>query len=291
MILSMAWLTREDITTFSRAPQEPDMETLSYWLSRLEPVIRAETTGEIIVVLANRCGSEEEVLYAGTSTVLGINQGEVNVYGILGRGEKELLVVDTSERPKARLISEPTSAVTDTSHQSKGVDSSSALTTPDFESGMSEHTDGYPAVSPNYPKYPPTFSSSESDNENGIPSPVYPARGEQAQPPAAHVPVNQTPTPIPSPLRNPLPSADSGNYTHVRGHEMEDSVLIPADIPTKPTLVTDDLEQESLANLSPLDHHPISASAAPDKYQSEFTARTLGRRSDHVSPRPRSSFW
>lgn len=86
------------------------METLSHWLARLEPVIRAEEEGEIVVVLANRCGTEDEAVYAGTSTVLGIQGGEVKVYGILGRGEKELLVVDTTLRPQAKLISDPTTS-------------------------------------------------------------------------------------------------------------------------------------------------------------------------------------
>lgn len=107
VVLSMAWLTREDARSYSRSPKEPDMETLSYWLARLEPLIRAETEDEIIVVLANRCGSEDEAVYAGSSAVLGIQGGEVKVYGILGRGEKELLMVDTSKHPQAKLISQP----------------------------------------------------------------------------------------------------------------------------------------------------------------------------------------
>ncbi|CZT52190.1 related to amino-terminal amidase [Rhynchosporium secalis] len=110
VIISMAWLTREDSRAFSRTPKEPDMETLSYWLARLEPLIRAEGDGEIIVVLANRCGTEDDAVYAGTSAVLGIQGGEVKVYGILGRGERELLVVDTTRPPQAKLISEPTSS-------------------------------------------------------------------------------------------------------------------------------------------------------------------------------------
>ncbi|TVY82557.1 Protein N-terminal amidase [Lachnellula suecica] len=109
VVLSMAWLTREDARSYSRAPKEPDMDTLSYWLGRLEPLIRAETNGEIIVVFANRCGTEGEATYTGTSAVLGIQAGEVKVYGILGRGEKELLVVDTDQRPQAKLISQPNS--------------------------------------------------------------------------------------------------------------------------------------------------------------------------------------
>lgn len=87
------------------------METLSYWLARIEPLIRAETEDEIIVVFANRTGVEEEAMYAGTSAVLGIQAGEVKVYGILGRGEKELLLVDTNKRPQAKLVSEPNSSV------------------------------------------------------------------------------------------------------------------------------------------------------------------------------------
>ena len=83
------------------------METLSYWLARIEPLIRAETEDEIIVIFANRTGTEEEAVYAGTSAVLGVQAGEVKVYGILGRGEKELLVVDTDKRPQAKLVSEP----------------------------------------------------------------------------------------------------------------------------------------------------------------------------------------
>lgn len=105
----MAWLTREDARAYSRTPRNPDMETLSYWLARLEPLIRAEGEEEIISVFANRSGVEEEAVYAGTSAVLGIQDGEVRVYGILGRGEREVLIVDTSKRPQMMLVSEPRS--------------------------------------------------------------------------------------------------------------------------------------------------------------------------------------
>ncbi|CZT07610.1 related to amino-terminal amidase [Rhynchosporium graminicola] len=107
VVLSMAWMTREESRSFSRSPKDPDMETLSYWLARLEPLIRNEGEDEIIAVFANRTGYEENATYAGTSAVLGIQGGEVKVYGILGRGEKELLVVDTSVGPKMQLVSNP----------------------------------------------------------------------------------------------------------------------------------------------------------------------------------------
>lgn len=40
-------------------------------------------------------------MYAGTSAVIGIDAGEMILYGRLGRGEEELLVVDTS-RPRGK---------------------------------------------------------------------------------------------------------------------------------------------------------------------------------------------
>jgi protein N-terminal amidase len=133
VILSMAWLTREDPRSYSRSPKDPDMETLSYWLARIEPLIRAETQGEIIVIFANRTGAEEEAVYTGTSAVLGVQAGEVKVYGILGRGEKELLVVDTSNRPQAKLVSAPDSTALDA--------------TKHFATGKSDHTTNAKATS------------------------------------------------------------------------------------------------------------------------------------------------
>lgn len=103
----MAWLTLDDQGEFTSHPQEPDLSTLSYWAMRLEPLIRAESDDEIIVVFANRCGTEGDTLYAGTSTVLGIRGGEVNVYGLLSRCEKKLLVVDTNQAPIAKLVMTP----------------------------------------------------------------------------------------------------------------------------------------------------------------------------------------
>lgn len=79
-------------------------DTLTYWVQRMEPIIRAETDEEIIVVFCNRCGIEDDTVYAGTSAVIGIKQGEVCVYGLLGRCEKNLLVVDTDNPPLGKLV-------------------------------------------------------------------------------------------------------------------------------------------------------------------------------------------
>lgn len=59
------------------------------------------------MVFCNRTGTEDDVVYAGTSAVIGIKEGEVNVYGILGRGEKSLLIVDTENSPIGKLINRP----------------------------------------------------------------------------------------------------------------------------------------------------------------------------------------
>ncbi|KAI6266166.1 hypothetical protein MCOR28_010141 [Pyricularia oryzae] len=104
VVISMAWPTDEDQRQYSRMPQEPDMNTITYWVQRLEPLIRAEQQDEIIVVFCNRTGSEEDLTYAGTSAVIGIKGGEVCVYGLLGRGVKELLVVDTARPAFAKLV-------------------------------------------------------------------------------------------------------------------------------------------------------------------------------------------
>jgi predicted amidohydrolase len=109
-IVSMAWNTREEKETYVATPKEPDMETLAYWVARLEPLVRREEKGEIIVVLANRCGVEDDAVYVGTSTVLGIEEGEVKLYGVLGRGVEELLVVDTEKGPLGKLVSVPRAA-------------------------------------------------------------------------------------------------------------------------------------------------------------------------------------
>ncbi|KAI0096000.1 hypothetical protein GGR51DRAFT_544488 [Nemania sp. FL0031] len=103
IIMTMAWNTREDARMFSRMPNEPDIETLAYWISRIEPLINKQGEEETIVIFCNRCGIEDDAVYAGTSTVLGIKRGVVDVYGILGRGEKQLLVVDT-EKPAPKYL-------------------------------------------------------------------------------------------------------------------------------------------------------------------------------------------
>ncbi|KAL6795059.1 hypothetical protein J3E68DRAFT_436779 [Trichoderma sp. SZMC 28012] len=107
VVISMAWMTREDRHHYSRMSNEPDMDSLTYWVTRLEPLIRSNNEDEIIVVFCNRTGVEEEATYTGTSAVIDIQEGEVKVYGLLGRGEKDLLVVYTTNPPYAKMVYRP----------------------------------------------------------------------------------------------------------------------------------------------------------------------------------------
>ncbi|RFU33883.1 hypothetical protein B7463_g2450, partial [Scytalidium lignicola] len=172
VILSMAWLTYDGPEVQRERPDDPDMDTLSYWLKRLEPLIRGETEGEIVVVFANRTGVEGNAVYAGTSTVLGIDSGEVKVYGILGRGQRELLIVDTENTPHARLVSAPiaetstaanASDVSTNSAQSK--DSESSIHTGSLSRSTPDMDDikdsGAPSLSPSHPHSSTSYVASK----------------------------------------------------------------------------------------------------------------------------------
>ena len=68
----MAWLTHKSTSDLLACPEEPDLDTLSYWCERLAPLVNNKNH-EIVVVFANRCGEEPpDARYAGSSFVVGI---------------------------------------------------------------------------------------------------------------------------------------------------------------------------------------------------------------------------
>lgn len=101
VVLSMAWLSH----ALALAPEQiegdfarqPDLETLSYWTERFQPVVDGDE--DVVVVCANRCGREGDVIYAGTSTVLLLGKGRIRLWEVLGRAEEGCLVVDTGQAP------------------------------------------------------------------------------------------------------------------------------------------------------------------------------------------------
>jgi len=235
--------------------------------------------------MANRCGTEDEVVYAGTSAVLGIQDGEVKVYGILGRGEKELLVVDTSKHPQAKLISEPNSAAstaTASTTQSNDTEASAStdLTSPDLEDDFPGSEEGFSPISPIDPKHTQSyFGQKRIPAEDESPTQLLPSSAAELlvksptpSPPAA------SPSPV-SPTLNRPGSPKSRNASRTRNPKEQE----PA---------SDDLAQEPLVSKSSvLKSPPFSASAVPDQYQSTFRSDSLGPRSRHVSPRPKSAVW
>ncbi|USW51331.1 Putative carbon-nitrogen hydrolase, protein amidase [Septoria linicola] len=124
VILSMAWLTRLTPEDTEASPESPDMETVAYWLERFWPFVDHQPQEPIVVVFANRGGSEgsgkgfmkmehgesiemgDKVAYAGSSCVMQFHEGSVKLWerldgtkrgdvGLLGKGEEGILVVDT----------------------------------------------------------------------------------------------------------------------------------------------------------------------------------------------------
>lgn len=107
--LNMAWLTRFAPEDVAANPKREDAETLAYWLERFYPLI--EANGEpVIIVMANRCGTEGGLVYAGTSTVMKIENGSTKIFDILGQAEERILVVDLNDHPKFAVTTGPSTA-------------------------------------------------------------------------------------------------------------------------------------------------------------------------------------
>jgi len=294
VILSMAWLTLDEPRPYSRFPNEPDMQTLSYWLSRLEPIIRDESVGEIIVVFANRTGSEDEVLYAGTSAVLGIDAGEVKVYGILGRGERELLIVDTSLSPKARLISGSDLV---TLHDTESVTISASSTTSTSTSTFSEMSDmtvDTPVTACTPPatddmQFPTDVVAAPITRVGPNPSGSFSANTEcisESQPRADIVRSTTDFKDLHGPETN-IPNLDrpaspkSRNTSRTRQPAQHGRVSVSRVLAQEQQLIGTSLEARPPEQ---------SATAAPDHYQSHLISR-LSPKSEHASVRPKSTLW
>jgi len=278
----MAWLTRENPRSYSRTPKDPDMETLSYWLARIEPLIRAETEGEIIVVFANRTGTEEEAVYAGTSAVLGIQAGEVKVYGILGRGEKELLVVDTNKLPQAKLVSEPNSTASEAQKSTLSDKSDASLNTEvtactspepvDCPTAMGDIITPLSPVDPTSPNA--YFATKGCKSQGSIPRENLKSSSEQ----------NEFPAPPDSPPFRRPSSPKSRNASRTRQLEQLEQQESP---------VSHDMtdEEQMTQKVGEVQSPPYSAAEASDRYISALKSSAFGSRSTYTFPRPKSTVW
>ncbi|ATY62972.1 asparagine amidohydrolase [Cordyceps militaris] len=100
-IFSMAYKSR-------REPHELynkcDEDALSRWAAYLWPLVEAQLARKIVVVLCNRVGDAGDTIYAGTSTVLSISGGELFVHELMKAREQGILLVETCEDPKYKLV-------------------------------------------------------------------------------------------------------------------------------------------------------------------------------------------
>lgn len=117
VVMSMAWLTSLPKEEMEAEPEQPALETVSYWLQRFSPLIEASEAGgeDVVVVFSNRVGSEmnevrelttksgqiiplgESVSYAGSSCAMRFSGGRVSILDMMGKGEEGLLVLDTDD--------------------------------------------------------------------------------------------------------------------------------------------------------------------------------------------------
>jgi hypothetical protein len=302
------------------------MDTLSYWLARMEPLIRAETEGEIICVFANRTGTEDEAVYAGTSAILGIHAGEVKVYGILGRGEKELLVVDTNKRPQAKLVSEPNSTASDVNSDLR--DAMTVQGGKKLKEGKANNDgkDSIPVPSPAFSNDERT-SSTISDKSDlsvetqttacTIPDPaetsllktmedvITPLSPVDANSPSAFfAPKGRRPEgeTLRESLKSSIgqkefqgPQPDSPTFARPASPKSRNASRTRQQEQQEQALISHDLAKEEqithrvIGVRSP--KQPQSAAAAPDRYQPVLPSSCFGPRGSYLKPRPKSTVW
>jgi protein N-terminal amidase len=115
--MSMAWLTSLPREEMQVEPEQPALETVSYWLQRFEPLVEASRGGgrDVVVVFSNRVGSEvnevrelttksgqviplgDSVSYAGSSCAMRFSGGRVSILDMMGKGEEGSMVFDTKD--------------------------------------------------------------------------------------------------------------------------------------------------------------------------------------------------
>ncbi|KAH7348045.1 carbon-nitrogen hydrolase [Pyrenochaeta sp. MPI-SDFR-AT-0127] len=105
LCISMAWLCHLTPTELLTDPTQPDVTTVAYWVERFQPLVEAKNDKPVYVIMANRCGMEKGVCYAGSSTVIKIEKGVVSLFETAGKSEEKCLVVDLAERPKFQVRS------------------------------------------------------------------------------------------------------------------------------------------------------------------------------------------
>lgn len=92
--ISMAWLTRLSLDELVDNSRQPDTNCITYWIERFSPILNSQSQRPTTIICANRCGNEGEALYAGSSTIMSMQDGKVIICGVLGRNEEKCLITN-----------------------------------------------------------------------------------------------------------------------------------------------------------------------------------------------------
>ncbi|KAK3195907.1 hypothetical protein K4F52_000774, partial [Lecanicillium sp. MT-2017a] len=312
VIVSMAWMTREEPRQFSRMPNEPDLNTLTYWVARLEPLIRAESEDEIIVVFCNRTGVEDDAIYAGTSAVIGIQAGEVKVYGVLGRGQRELLVVDTADAPYAKLVHRPDGdAVESAADEHDTLETQETIATPSDAASApaSQNDDSMEAGVEATPAkqevtQSPQLSSVEESRDNSSHQDIG-LSGATAQPvdgtskaaldEAPGVAITKTePSNIPDDYVSPMPPTDASKDSPATTRPSHfptatrPKLIIPKDSPQPPPQLYPDSSGDPMSAASAISERSIQSVKSDESEASTMTVRSNPRPPEDSTPYPYS---
>ena len=99
----MSWLTNLSTTELAASAQQPDLDTLNYWIERIVPLVKSRDE-EVTVIFANRCGEEpDDARYAGSSWIGKVGKGKIKIWDIAGRAEERVINADTKDEPKWTL--------------------------------------------------------------------------------------------------------------------------------------------------------------------------------------------
>lgn len=247
-------------------------------------------------MFANRTGNEDEATYAGTSAVLGIHAGEVKVYGILGRGEKELLIVDTNKRPQAKLVSEPNSTVSEAkSARSKDATDNRTNSTVSDKSDLSVNTEASTACTSlepdEYPKSMEDIVTPLSPVDPVSPNAYFAPKGRrpeaetlrEALKSSIAQPQFTSPQPNSPTFKRPA-SPKSRNASRTRQTELQEPALIAHDL-----AMEEQIAQKATGVRSP--PQPHSAAFAQERFSPSSTGSPFGPRSAHTLRRSKSTVW
>lgn len=103
LLISNAWLLHFDKSQetdsnllYDGKQSMVNVESIDYWIKRLKPMVDQSlfNKSQFTVIIANRVGNERGSTFCGSSSIIQVNCGKVEVICALGRGCEEVIVAD-----------------------------------------------------------------------------------------------------------------------------------------------------------------------------------------------------